>query len=427
MKNIYNKPVILFATAATLLFSAKVEAASFNFTNIADNSNYFTLFGDYTGSENGNYFTSFGTSRETYYSINDNGTVAFQAFGNNDRNRNYTGIFTSNGDYINLIARRSTAEASLLYGDINNQDIVTYLAVFESGNPRTALLASDNDFQRSIVTTEVYPISFSTNNNNDVAFSEHYDGIYTSSKKTLVRDYDPPTNISDDQRSIIRFFDVDINDNNTVVALVSFIDTFNTISDPGIFKKSGNKKSTIIGDLDFQNAKLSVGQPQINNNDTIVFPGRLSQKSTHRFIDSGIFTIDSTGVISNIAGSNNSSFDFFRGASINDNDTVAFWARLDDGSSGIFTGSDPVNDKVITTGDSLFGSTVTSISCCLKKSINNSGQIVFDAILDDGTHTIVRADPVPTSEVSIPESSSVLSLLGMGAVGCLIRFFRRFY
>ncbi len=41
---------------------------------------------------------------------------------------------------------------------------------------------------------------------------------------------------------------------------------------------------------------------------------------------------------------------------------VVFLADLDDGGKGIFTGPDPISDKVIAIGDPLFGSTVTQLA-----------------------------------------------------------------
>jgi hypothetical protein len=100
----------------------------------------------------------------------------------------------------------------------------------------------------------------------------------------------------------------------------------------------------------------------------------------------------------------------------NEQGTVAFEAGLDAGSQGIFIGSDPVTDKVIATGDSLFGSTVTSLKF-VSAGLNNRQQIAFFATLDDGTSGIFRADPQPTEPQPVPEPTSVLGLLAFGALG----------
>jgi hypothetical protein len=70
---------------------------------------------------------------------------------------------------------------------------------------------------------------------------------------------------------------------------------------------------------------------------------------------------------------------------------VAFLGYPDAGGQGIFTGPDPVADKVIRTGDPLFGSTVTAVN--FEHGLNDAGQIVFLAELADGTRGVFRADP----------------------------------
>ena len=65
-------------------------------------------------------------------------------------------------------------------------------------------------------------------------------------------------------------------------------------------------------------------------------------------------------------------------------------ASLNTGGFGIFTGPDTITNKVIATGDSLFGSTVTFVA---HPVINDPGQVAFRVSLADGTTSIVRADP----------------------------------
>jgi len=75
---------------------------------------------------------------------------------------------------------------------------------------------------------------------------------------------------------------------------------------------------------------------------------------------------------------------------------VAFLGTLDSGEQGIWTGANPVKDKVIQTGDTLFGLPVTSV---LLGGFNAGGQVAFGATLDDGSllgkSVVVRADPTP--------------------------------
>jgi hypothetical protein len=72
---------------------------------------------------------------------------------------------------------------------------------------------------------------------------------------------------------------------------------------------------------------------------------------------------------------------------------VAFAATLSAGGGGVFTGGDPAADKVIATGDELDGATVTEVHL-FRQGLNDNGQVAFFARLDDGTSGIFRADPV---------------------------------
>lgn len=99
------------------------------------------------------------------------------------------------------------------------------------------------------------------------------------------------------------------------------------------------------------------------------------------------------------------SFSSFSNAAVNNNGEIAFNGKLKQGSEGIFTGSDPIANKVIATGDTLFGSTVISLNF-LPQGLNNKGQIAFAALLGNGTRGIYRAE----SGVEIPQQQPLPSV-----------------
>ena len=74
---------------------------------------------------------------------------------------------------------------------------------------------------------------------------------------------------------------------------------------------------------------------------------------------------------------------------------------------GIFTGPDPLKDKVIVVGDTLFGSTFGGLSLSVE-SLNNTGQIAFWYFLVDGRTGIARADPLVTP---VPEPGTLFLLV----------------
>src|SRR5262249_6376099 len=81
---------------------------------------------------------------------------------------------------------------------------------------------------------------------------------------------------------------------------------------------------------------------------------------------------------------------------------------------GIFTGPDPLADKVIATGDLLFGSALVEIVGLY--GLNNNGQIAFYGTLADGRQVVVRADPagggIPPPPALGPVAAGGLGLLG---------------
>jgi hypothetical protein len=77
---------------------------------------------------------------------------------------------------------------------------------------------------------------------------------------------------------------------------------------------------------------------------------------------------------------------------LNDSGKVAF--RVEgSGTAGVYTGSDPVSDKVLARGDPLCASTVTDVEF-QRYGIDPLGRLALSVGLADGRRLIVRADPV---------------------------------
>jgi hypothetical protein len=103
---------------------------------------------------------------------------------------------------------------------------------------------------------------------------------------------------------------------------------------------------------------------------------------------------------------------FFGYASINNDGQVVFTANLAAGGSGIFSIRDGVVDEIIGTGDSLFGSTVTSFGSLpfAPQGLNNLGQLGFAAHLADGRTVLARAD-LDGAKAAGPASSASIDAL----------------
>jgi hypothetical protein len=159
--------------------------------------------------------------------------------------------------------------------------------------------------------------------------------------------------------------------------------------------------------------------PELNARDEVAFLARIDQEFNEGlFLASGDMhqkVVDTTGPFSVLG-----SFD------LNDNGVVAFDAAVGSGNEaqwGIFTGGDPITDRVIGVGDLLDGSAITGLGL---GGINNHGQIAFSANLQDGRFVIFRAEPV-----AIPEPATIV-LLTLGATAlrhavCRPRSIRQLY
>jgi hypothetical protein len=125
----------------------------------------------------------------------------------------------------------------------------------------------------------------------------------------------------------------------------------------------------------------------------------------------GIF-VGRDGTLTTIADTTGEFSSFQAYPAISNNGTVAFMAALKSGGFGIFTGSNSSTGKVITSGDQLFGSSVTFVST-FSQSINNSGQIAFYASLADGRSGVYVASPVPEASTLVLLATGLLALIIM--------------
>jgi hypothetical protein len=257
----------------------------------------------------------------------------------------------------------------------------------------------------------------------------------------------PPVTIATTEEQFNQFgFEPTVN-NNGVVAFRAQLDTFDQFNlDQGLFSGEDGRRSTLttyylsstsqfsefgnlsrpsinnLGDIAFEapldgestsgvfvtegtgfktiaapDPNVNVGRPNLNDAGTVTF---------HRFFNDRageeLVTGNSLTVIADTSGPFQS-FGFFFGftpPALSNNGDVAFLAELDSGGSGIFVGPDPTTDRVIGTGDTLDGSTVTNLRFC-DEGLNDSGQLAFQATFDDpsvpeGVRVAVyRATPVP--------------------------------
>lgn len=189
--------------------------------------------------------------------------------------------------------------------------------------------------------------------------------------------------------------------NEGTVAFTAGLDQGGT----GIFIGSGEDDITTIADTSsdsFEDFNFQTfASASINDSETVAFLAAFDADSDGT-ASTGIFT-SQDGELTNIADTSGIFSAFGSEAAINNQGVVAFLAELDNGVTGIFTGTE-LSDKVIAVGDQLAGSQVVSLVFS-QDGLNDSGQLAFGAVLADNRQVIFRAEAVPE-----PGESMVLVL-----------------
>ncbi|MEQ9481163.1 DUF7453 family protein [Coleofasciculus sp. F4-SAH-05] len=320
--------------------------------------------------------------------INNQGTVAFEATLDLDqlplapRIDTYVDrdvIFTGDGHSLTITESMGRFDVK----DINDSNTVAFVEQVSSPRAPVWVLSTSNGSTSTHIATD--PTSYglfddlfggvAINNDGRVAFKE-LTFSHGGNFSLVTSDGGNRTTIADENVYFKFLFDTfDLNNQGTVAFGASLLDGGGS----GIFTSN-----SITPIADTNGSFKSFGALSLNDADTLAFSAFLDDES------SGIFT-SSNGSFTTIADTSGA-FSSFSSPAINNNGAVAFRSRLDTGEDGIFTGSDPIADKVIAIGDPLFGSTITSLGFS-NKGFNDAGQIAFSAQLADGSTGVFRADP----------------------------------
>lgn len=343
-------------------------------------------------------FSSFGL----WPAINNQGTVVFSA----ELSSQSSGIFVGNSETTSTVV--DTNSIFSLFSPsptINNAGMVSFRAnlktigsgIFSVDSQGILNTIADSSQPRGVFGDPII------NNQNTVVYSSILNGesaIFSSNNGTQ-------STIADNSNVPDSLFDrYAINDEGSVA--------FST-------RQANGMAAILIGDG--QNTTIAVDTsdrfsflypPAINNSGIVAFKGVLKDLAGE-----GIFTVKE-GKLTTIAD-NSAQFNFFENPAINSSGTVAFKGVLKSGRLGIFSGSNPLTDKVIATGDPLFGSTVTNLFFS-QQGLNDANQFAFYAQLADGTTGIFRADPQPPN---VPEPNYLLSVILAAALGISLRLKKR--
>ena len=382
---------LVFGLSLSMLGVTPAMAGSFSFTKIADNQSEFT------------YITS-GAA------INDSGTVAFVATLKDSSQAVYTSDGVSNTEIINrnqIQALLGETIPSVTYSlgsslNINNngtvaiietrytgsRQITSQLLVAKGGSLTTLASGSTDGFSDSAI------LDFALNQQDEVAYLSLSRSRVGPTTFGLVKTranqpnvgivsagtYYVPSYAQVDALNSINFFDI-----NNLGEVIFAATTQQSPKTTAIFSGNGGERTRIV--------ETDASALNVNDKGNIL----LFNRDAIRLFDR------STSTLRTIVDTSSGVFQSFGNSAINNNDNVAFTATLNGGERGIFTGADPVADKVIATGDSMFGSTVTDLNFLGRNGLNNNGQIAFSVRLANGERAIYRAEPVAETPIEQPD------------------------
>jgi hypothetical protein len=364
---------------------ARVVLSSYTFTKIADTGDGLRDFGAAPASSNA-------------------GAVAFLA--RPSGTAGVTSLYTGSGGPLTTIARAEAPEEIDPFPSINDGGTVAFVvrspqgervATGDGGPPTTLYARGDYGYY-----------SFGPASLNRAGAVAFWASTYILSQPEVIDTGDggPPTRIDHSESFEFTHFGTRPYLNNAGAVAYSYTFRSPAYDENAIRKGDGHAPATLYSDRD--GVFSSFGDPALNDNGKVAFAADLVRGGSGIFEGDGgpVRTVALTGDV----------FRAFAGApSLNAAGEVAFAATLADGT-GIFTGPDPVADRVIATGDELSGSVVTDVGF-FRQGLNDAGQVAFFARLANGTEGVFRADPLPPGPRAgrpAPQADVVADLLGAG-------------
>jgi hypothetical protein len=329
-------------------------------------------------------------------SVDASGRVVFTAVSDD-----LPGIYRGSGGSIETIYASTSPYLEPVWTPATSADGAIAFVAYSSGNKLYRYQDGTIETAATSLTgTPAYGLSI--NNHGTIA----YPGIYTS---------DDPSNRVLSAKALGMNFLSDspvINDLGQIA--VAGGQVYNPKFGDTILRREVDGTVTTVADSsgDFRHFSLIV---DMNNDGTVVF-GASNDYTSLSDLYLGIYTW-TNGNLHLVADSDAYSFGVLRDYDqpyykINNSGEVVFaTVRSGDSNMGLYTGPDPLVDRIIGPGDALDGSTVVGVD--FFRGLNDAGQIAFWAGLEDGRRGIYRADPVP--------EPSTLILAGIGALALVVQ------
>ncbi len=364
-------------------------AANYQFIKVADTNERFGRFGA--------------------HSISSNGTVAFYATPIGEG----PGIYTGNGGPITTIVDSSGPFLDFLgFPTVNAGKTVAFHATLDaggagifSGSGGSVTTIADISGPFSGFTVGGTSSSPAINDQGAVAYRAALD---TGGEGIFIGSGGPTTTIAHSSGPFQNFGSIlDLNAAGTAAFEASF-----DAGGKGIFTGSGSATNTIA---DSSGPLFNLLGPAINDNGEVAFWAEFDDHFRPN-IHQGIIT--GSGGPTTTAAASGGTFFWLPGnnpVSINRHGKVLFKVELQNARpapEGLFTGPDSIADKVIASGDPLFGSTVQGFGFTYR-SLSDNGDIAFAYGLQNGESGIAVAR-------LIPEPASLVLLIAGIATAALV-------
>jgi len=376
---------ILAALTLLTALVAPAHAQEYTFVKVADSvEDGFEPFG-------------FGCS-----SINARGDIAFRA-GRlaADGFNTIPGIYRANTDGT-LTTIAENQKLFLFIGNnpsMNDNGEVSFAARLDGGKkPDTESILRGSGKKLTTIASTADEFNFfgfdtSINNSGEVAFKAELDEEFRFDEGLFSGRGGKTGNTTHYLASTSDFDGNDSRPSINNVGDIAFDESINF--DNGIFVgREGSFRTIAAPDPD-----VSVGEPVLSDNGTAAFERSFFDEVNQEFV-AEIVTGNGGPLTTVVDTRGEFAFFGFRPPSLNNAGEVVFHATLDDfSSSGIFVGPDPIQDRVIATGDTLDGATVSSLTFC-EEGLHDSSQLAFTAFFQDPNTfetraAVFRATPSP--------------------------------
>lgn len=363
----------VFASLVTLgmvvALATPAQAQEYEFVKVADSA------------EDGFDAFSFGCA-----SVNSGGDIAFRAGRPHpDGFNTIHGIYRANRDgTLTVIAQNDRRFVQIGFNpSMNDLGQVSFAARIDGSPDTESILRGDGQKLTTIASTagrfNFFGFDTSINNAGEVAFKAELDeefgfdeGLFSGTGRGITVHYLTSTS---------RFDGSDSRPSINDLGLIAFEERVNF--DDGIFVGREGRFRAIAP----PEPEVSVQEPVLNAAGAATFVRAFFDDVAEMFVEE--IVIDTVGGPPTTVVDTRGPFAFFgfRPPSLNAGGDVAFLGTLDDGTTGIFVGPDPVLNRVVAVGDTLDGATIQNLTFC-EEGLNDSGELGFIAQLEDAASPV---------------------------------------